>query len=90
MRAKLEGLAGENKIRESFDMIEIVKSIKGLTYQFDGQTYHGYILRIYFPTWGSDYYSEMEEAAGKEDQKSVAMDTGGNSGQPSIPTSTQK
>jgi hypothetical protein len=41
-------------------------------------------------TWGSDCDSEMEEAAGKEDQNHVAMDTGGNSGQPSRPTATQK
>jgi hypothetical protein len=31
----------------------------------------------------------MEEARGKVDQNHVAMDTGGNSGQPSRPTTTQ-
>jgi hypothetical protein len=40
--------------------------------------------------WGSDCNSMIEEAVGKEDQHHVAMDTGGNSGQPSRPTATQK
>jgi hypothetical protein len=41
-------------------------------------------------TWGSDCDSEVEEAVGKVDQNRGAMDTGGNSGQPSRPMATQK
>jgi hypothetical protein len=43
-REKLEGLPDYNKMNLSFDMIKIVMSIKGLHYQFDGQTYHEWVL----------------------------------------------
>jgi hypothetical protein len=44
MRAKLEGLDSYEKMKDGFDMIALIKAIKGLTYQFDGQKYHSMAL----------------------------------------------
>jgi hypothetical protein len=40
MRASLEATKGYSAMKDSFDMIKLIKAIKGLTYQFGGQTYH--------------------------------------------------
>jgi hypothetical protein len=44
MRAKLEGLDSYEKMKGGFDTIALIKAIKGLTYQFDGQKYHSMAL----------------------------------------------
>jgi hypothetical protein len=44
MRAKLEGLDSYEKMKVGFDMIALIKAIKGLTYQFGGQKYHSMAL----------------------------------------------
>jgi hypothetical protein len=43
MRAKREGLGSYETTKYSFDMIALIKAIKGLTYQFD-QKYHSMAL----------------------------------------------
>jgi hypothetical protein len=40
MRAKLEAVVGYDKMRTSLNVIRLIKSIKGLTYKFEGQNYH--------------------------------------------------
>jgi hypothetical protein len=44
MRAKLEGLDSYEKMKDGFDMIALIKAVKGLTYQFDSQKYHSMAL----------------------------------------------
>jgi hypothetical protein len=44
MRANLEGLDSYEKMKDGFDMIALIKAIKGVTYQFDGQKYHSMAL----------------------------------------------
>jgi hypothetical protein len=43
-RATIEGLPGYNALEQIFYIIKLIKSIKGLTYQFDGQTYQAMAL----------------------------------------------
>jgi hypothetical protein len=45
MWAKLDGLKGYRAIKDSFNLIDLIKAIKGLTYQFEGQRYHAMALR---------------------------------------------
>jgi hypothetical protein len=40
IRATLEGLINYEDTKRSFNVITLIKAIKGLSYQFDGQTYH--------------------------------------------------
>ena len=39
MRAKLEALDEYEEMKRDFDLVKLIKSIKGLTYKFDGQKY---------------------------------------------------
>jgi hypothetical protein len=44
MRAKLEGLNGYKTIKDKVDPINLIKAIKGMTYQFEGPQYHSMAL----------------------------------------------
>jgi hypothetical protein len=44
MRAKLESLDSYENMKDGFDTIALIKAIKGLIYQFDGQKYHSMAL----------------------------------------------
>jgi hypothetical protein len=40
IHAKLELVAGYDDMKGSFDLISLIKAMKGLVYQFEGQNYH--------------------------------------------------
>jgi hypothetical protein len=44
MRAKLDALKDWKGIKYSFDLIKLIKAIKGLTYKFEGHNYHAMAL----------------------------------------------
>jgi hypothetical protein len=44
MRANINALKDWKGIKESFDLIRLIKAIKGLNYQFEGQKYHAMAL----------------------------------------------
>jgi hypothetical protein len=44
MLEKLESLNDYKTIKQGFDAIKLIKAIKSLTYQFEGQRYHSQVL----------------------------------------------
>jgi hypothetical protein len=42
MKAKLEGIKDCTAMKNYFDVIMLIKAIKGLSYQFEGQNYHSF------------------------------------------------
>jgi hypothetical protein len=40
MKSKLESLVDYDSFADTFDVVPLIKSIKGLTYQFESQRYH--------------------------------------------------
>jgi hypothetical protein len=51
MRASLEATKGYSAMKDSFDMIKLIKEIKGLTYQCGGQRYHAMSLHQAKKRW---------------------------------------
>jgi hypothetical protein len=40
MKSKLKGLVDYDSLADTFDVVPLIKAIKGLTYQFESQRYH--------------------------------------------------
>jgi hypothetical protein len=84
-RSKLEWLNEYNTITHSFNIINLIKATKGLTYQFEGQKYHNMVLhlakqRVYGLYQGRDstnpQYPEKSQTC-----VSIVEQYGGNIGQ---------
>jgi hypothetical protein len=58
MRASLEATKGYSAMKDSFDMIKLIKAIKGLTYQFGGQRYHVMSLHQAKKRWYGMYQGQ--------------------------------
>jgi hypothetical protein len=55
MRASLEATKGYSVMKDSFDVIKLIKAIKELTYQFGGQRYHAMSLHQAKKRWYGMY-----------------------------------
>jgi hypothetical protein len=55
MVASLQSLKGYKAMNKKFDLLELMKSIKGLIYKFDGQRYHAMSLHLAKKRWYSMY-----------------------------------
>jgi hypothetical protein len=55
MVASLQSLKGFKAMNQKFDLLELMKSIKGLIYNFDGQRYHPMSLHLATKCWYSMY-----------------------------------